>query len=66
LQVDSIKTRVESAYGQRLNIQYDETLPNDASNVNLRRYNVGAASSLTTKTGLNRSLKSLQWWGGTG
>jgi hypothetical protein len=43
VQPDSIKTRVESAYGvcnQRLKLQYDETLSNFAFNFNLRHYNV--------------------------
>jgi hypothetical protein len=38
VQVDSVRTRVESAYEwfQRLKIQYDEPLANFASNFNLR------------------------------
>jgi len=46
VRVDSIKTRVESAYGvcnQRLKVQYDEPLSSSfAFNFNLRRYTVGA------------------------
>jgi hypothetical protein len=43
VQVDSIKTRVESAPGvcnQRLKLKCDEPLSNDAFKLNLRRYNV--------------------------
>jgi hypothetical protein len=45
VQVDSIKTRVDSAPGvcnQRLKLQCDEPLSNFAFNFNVRRYNPGA------------------------
>ena len=38
MQVDSIKTRVESALFQRLRLECDEPLSNVAFNFNLRRY----------------------------
>jgi len=41
VQVDRIKTRVESAYGvcnQRWKLQYDETLSKFCLKINLRRY----------------------------
>jgi hypothetical protein len=38
VQVNSIKIRVESAYGLSVMLQYDETLSKFALKINLRRY----------------------------
>jgi hypothetical protein len=49
VQVDSIKTRVESAPGvcnQRLKLKYDEPLSNVAFNFNVRRYTLENAAWL--------------------
>jgi hypothetical protein len=51
VQVDSIKTRVESAPGvcnQRLKLKCDEPLSNVAFNFNVRRYNVDDQGVETT------------------
>jgi hypothetical protein len=48
VQVDSIKTRVESAPGvcnQRLKLKCDEPLSNDTFNFNLRRYTEGVRNT---------------------
>ena len=62
MQVDSIKTRAESAYGvcnQRLKLQYDGPLSNSAFDFNWRRYKEVAAgdtggSSLVRRCQLKR------------
>jgi hypothetical protein len=60
VQLDSIKTRVESAPGvcnQRLKLKCDEPLSNGAFNFNLRRYNSGGHASVAI---LGRSGRSKQ------
>jgi hypothetical protein len=37
-----VKTRVESAWSQRLRLKYDEPLSKNAFNLNLRRYTTAA------------------------
>jgi hypothetical protein len=53
VQVDSVKTRVESAWFQRLRLKCDKPLSNVAFNFNLRRYSAVAAveAQLATERG---------------
>ena len=63
MQVDSIKTRVESgAYGvcnQRLKLLYDELLSNLAFRFNLRRYTMDPAAAAAAGRGLHSSTSRL-------
>jgi len=64
VQVDSIKTRVESAYGvckRRLNLQHDEMLSNFAFKFNLRRYIVALGFWGSPQAYLNDSWNRLDF-----
>jgi hypothetical protein len=69
VQVDSIKTRVESAYGvcnQRLKLKYDKLLSSFAFKFNLRHYILAGVVAGTGPTGRERPVMTTIAGGGGG